>query len=288
MSVDRPGLTLWSLTIVRAQSHIGPQPMPLCFAEAPLPMQPRVFVIHAGAVERETISVVARAMGFQCVVTPTLEEALANVDRERISAALLDISGTMDDLDRIHRELRQLLVRFLGRVVVLTDERPAPEISGWIRKYCIPSVQRDRLAADLWPRLEAMVYPGLGVRRFAHAARLTFDTSVQPLPAGIRDSRPGTRQFVFETPSMTADIMIERPRESTRTTLVGQILRTSEPVAPLIDVPVVLKGPNGPMELTLTNEMGEFNFEFQNEPSITLEIEAYPNEVIVITPPALN
>lgn len=251
-------------------------------------MQPRVFVISASNEVCETISVVARTMGFQCVITPTLETALASVDRERVSAALLDLPGTVADLDRVHRDLRQLLVCFLGRVIVITDVRPAPEISGWISKFCIPWVQRDRLAADLWPRLETMVYPQLGMRRIAHAARLVFDTCTHPLPTGIRNAGPGMRQLVYETTTWTADLLIERPPNSAQAKITGQILRNGEPALPLGDVPVVLKGPKGAMDLALTNNSGEFSFEFQNDSDVILEIEASPNEVIVITPPALG
>jgi len=279
--------TLGSSGTVRMQSHHGNQPLALCLVEASVRMQPRVFLISAGDEVRETISVVARTLGFQCIITPTLEAASAIVDRERPSAALLDLPGTVADLDRVHRDLRQLLVSFLGRVIVITDERPAPEISAWIGRYCIPSVQRDRLAAELWPRLETMIYPQLGVRRIAHTARLIFDTCAHRSPTGIRGSGPGTRQLVYETTTWTADLLIERLPDSPQTKITGQILRTADPPVPLGDVPVVLKGPKGPMDLTLTNSSGEFSFESQNDRGFTIEIEASPNEVIVITPPVL-
>ena len=67
---------------------------------------------------------------------------------------------------------------------------------------------------------------------------------------------------------------------------MGQVLRTKEPQIPLNGVSVVLKSRNGPLNVKMTNEVGEFSFEFQDERAVSLEIEVSPNEwVLLITPP---
>jgi len=251
-------------------------------------MQPRVLIICERAAERDTIRVLVGTMGCQWVLASGIDEALALAGRERTSAALLELPGTNSDAVRADQAVRELLVRFPGRVIVLTDESPTPGIRELLSRYSIPSVQRDRLAADLWPRLESMVYPQLGIRRITKVARLVFDTFLQPLPAGIRSLQPDTRQLVYEAPALTADIAFERFPDSTRTTLTGQIMRTSSPQIPMNGVPVVLKGQKGPLGLMITNEAGEFSFEFQDERTVSLEIEVTPNDWVLLMSPPLD
>lgn len=249
-------------------------------------MQPRVLIICEGAVERDTIRVLVGTMGCQWALASGIDEALALASRERTSAALLELPGRNSDAVRVDQAVRELLVRFPGRVIALTDESPTPGIRELLSRYSIPSVQRDRLAMDLWTRLESMVYPQLGIRRITKVARLVFDTFLQPLPAGIRNLQPDTRQLVYEAPALTADIAFERFPDSTRTTLTGQIMRTSSPQIPMNGVPVVLKGQKGPLGLMITNEAGEFSFEFQDERTVSLEIEVTPNDwVLLMSPP---
>ena len=249
-------------------------------------MQPRVLILCDRAAERDTLRVLVGTMGCQWVLASGIEEALTLLGRERTSAALLELPGAVSDAAKLEEGIRELLVRFPGRVIVLTDGTLGPLTSELISKYAIPFVQRDRLAVDLWPRLESMVYPQLGSRRITRVARLVLDTFLQPLPAGIRDLQPDNRQLVYEAPALTADISFEPSHNSSRITLMGQVLRTKEPQIPLNGVSVVLKSRNGPINVRMTNEVGEFSFEFQDERTVSLEIEVSPNEwVLLITPP---
>lgn len=245
-------------------------------------MQPKVLIICERAADRDTIRVLVGTMGCQWLLASGIDEALALAGRERTSAVLLELPRTNSDSVRVDQGVRELLVRFPGRVIALTDESPTPLIKELLSRYSIPSVQRDRLAADLWPCLESMVYPHLGIRRITKVARLVFDTFLQPLPAGIRYLQPGTRQLVYEAPALTADITLERAADSTRTTLTGQVMRTNLPQIPLNGVPVVLKGQKGPIGLMITNEAGEFSFEFQSERSVAIEIEVSPNDWVLL------
>jgi len=222
------------------------------------------------------------------MLATTMEEALAKLGREQASVAVLELAGANSDPDKMHQNLRELLVRFPGRVIALTDEAPTPEVAQLTKKYSIPSVQRVRLTADLWPCLESMVYPQTGLRRVTQVAYLILDTFLHPLPAGTRFMQPNTRQLLYETQSLTADISFERSFDSTLTTLVGQVLRRDEPRTPLSSISIVLKGEKGPLGLKTTNESGEFSFEFQDERRITLEIEIKPNEWVAIISPTLD
>src|SRR5437588_50176 len=216
-------------------------------AGVPVCMKPSVLIICDRATECQNIRVLVGTMGCRWVLASSIEEALAILSRERISAALLELPGAASDPDRMHESVRELLVQFPGRVIALTHGVPTPAISELISEYSIPLAQRDRLAMDLWPRLESMVYPQLDMRRFTRVARLVLDTFLQPLPPGIRYSRLDTRQLVYEAESLTVDIAFERPPDSTRTTLLGQLMRTNEPQIPMNGIPVVLTSRKGPL-----------------------------------------
>ncbi|PYT95256.1 MAG: hypothetical protein DMG38_27865 [Acidobacteria bacterium] len=247
-----------------------------------------MLIICERAAERDTIRVLVGAMGCQWVLASGIEEALALIGRERTSAALLELPGAICDPTKVNRGARELLMRFPGRVIALTDETPSPITGELISQYSIPFVRRNRLAVDLWPRLECMVYPQLGIRRVTKVARLVLDTFLQPLPAGIRHMQPDTRQLVYKAASLTVDLSFESAPDSSRMTLLGQIIRASDPLSPLNGVPVVLKNKRGPMGLRMTNEVGEFSFEFENERSVSLEIEVRPNDWVLILSPPLD
>ena len=251
-------------------------------------MQPRVLIICERAAERDTIRVLVGTMGCQWVLASGIEEALTLLGRERTSAALLELPGATSDPAKLEQSVRELLVRFPGRVIALTDGVSTSPTSELIFKYGIPSVQRDRLAVDLWPRLESMVYPQLSTRRITIVARLVLDTFLQPLPVGIRNLSSDTRQLVYEAPALTADISFERSPNSPRITLLGQVLRTKEPQIPLNGVSVVLKSRSGPLNVKMTSQVGEFSFEFQNERAVSLEIEVSPNEWVLLITPSLD
>jgi hypothetical protein len=249
-------------------------------------VQPRVLIICERPAERDTIRVLVGTMGCQWVLASGIDEALALLGRERTSAALLELPGAVSDPAKLDLGVRELLVRFPGRVIVLTDETPTSMTSELISRYSIPAVKRDRLAVDLWPRLESMVYPQLRSRQITRVARLVLDTFLQPLPAGVRSLQTDTRQLVYEAPALTADISFERSLNSPSITLMGQVLRTKEPQIPLNGVTVVLKSRKGPLNVKMTNEAGEFSFEFQDERNVSLEVEVSPNDwVLLITPP---
>jgi len=251
-------------------------------------MQPRVLIICDRATERETIRVLVGTMGCQWVLASSVQEGLTVLGRERATAVLVELSETTSDFAQMQANLRELMVRFPGRVLVLTDETPSPEVTDLIAKYSVPSVQLGRLTMDLWPCLESMVYPQLGIRRITQVARLILDTFLRPLPAGIRFILPDSRQLVYEAKALSADISFERHLDSQRTMLVGQIMSTGEPRLPLSGLSVVLKGQQGSLGMRTSNESGEFAFEFQNELRITLEIEVAPNQWVAIISPTLD
>src|SRR5205814_10373550 len=81
----------------------------------------------------------------------------------------------------------------------------------------------------------------------------------------------------YESDSLVADLSLEEQRDSQRITLVGQVLDAAKPEPQLSNVPVVLQSLAGLMGIAKTSEWGEFRFEFNFEPGVSLEIGAREN-----------
>ena len=114
-------------------------------------------------------------------------------------------------------------------------------------------------------------------QQVTRSAPLVFDSFLRPSLAGARSSHPAVRRLLYESGSLVADLSLEGQRDSQRVTLVGQLLDAAKPEPHLSSVPVVLQGLAGLMGMAKTNEWGEFRFEFNFEPGVSLEIGARRN-----------
>ena len=252
-------------------------------------MKPRVLIISERPTVRESASVLVGTMECQWVLVPRMEDALANFGIEKVSAAVLDLPNGISDPARIGTDFDELLSRVQGRLIVLTSETTASEMGDLEKKYSIPFVPRERLAVDLWPPLATLMFSRPAIRRVTQVARLVLDTFFQALPLGIRaSSRTDLRQLVYEADHFTTDISLEHLPGSTRTTASGQVMRDADPRIPLNGVSVVMKGEKASPELKVTNQSGEFSFEFENQRKVTFEIEVNYGHWITIVPPVLE
>src|SRR5207247_10332041 len=142
-----------------------------------------------------------------------------------------------------------------------------------INRYSLPRVARDRLLQELWGCLESLLRPSSLVRRVTQAARLVFDSFLQPLPDGIRISQLPARRLVYEAGSLMADLCMEPKTDSPRTALVGQLVDSAKPDRRFDRIPVVRQGQKGPIALATTNEFAELLLAFDFYPSLSLEPE---------------
>jgi len=222
------------------------------------------------------------------IVASRIEDALSNFEIEKASAVVLDLPSGVSDPGKIDPHFFELLNRAQGRLIILADETIATEIGDLEKKYSVPFVQRDRLAVDLWPCLATLMFSQPTIRRITQLARLVLDTFLQPRHAGFRSSPADIRQLVYETDHFTADVSFEHSPGSTLTTASGQVMRDADPRVPLNGVPVVIKGEKGPLELKMTNQSGEFLFQFENERAVTFEIEVNYGHWMVLLSPVLE
>ncbi|HEV7219947.1 MAG TPA: hypothetical protein VGN39_13825 [Terriglobales bacterium] len=101
--------------------------------------------------------------------------------------------------------------------------------------------------------------------------RLLFDSSLQPITAGIRGS-VSARQFLYETEDYYIDLRLEPRRNADRACLVGQILTRGG--TQLSDKGFAVRVQKGkqPIAETTANQFGEFQLEFDGASDLCVSI----------------
>ena len=82
-----------------------------------------------------------------------------------------------------------------------------------------------------------------------------------------------------------ADLSLEPQGNLQRIPLVGQVLDAAEPERRMASLSLVLQGRAGPIAVAWTNEFGEFHFDFDSEPGVTLEIGVKKNHWVSLELP---
>ena len=248
-------------------------------------MRQSVLIISGNAEGRETIPLLVGSMGCRWILAPTLEQALATLNREPTAAAILDSRLVISGSEEKNEILREILVRLPGRVILLLNEPYDRAAVDFATVYSLPFIKRDRWAQNLWGSLETLLRRPTVANRVKETARLALDTFRQPLPVGIRFSQTNIRHLLYETSSLSIDISFELLPETNSTSLGGQILTNADPTRALAGAPVRLRGLEHPLGFAMTNQSGEFIFQFKREPNVILEIEDRPNHSVTVYSP---
>ncbi len=95
-------------------------------------------------------------------------------------------------------------------------------------------------------------------------ARLIFDSSRQPRPAGVRAAGFPSRQYLFASKEFTVDFKVEPRADSNRVSLVGQVLNSTNPKELVSGKQVQLRSGETKVAETITNQYGEFHIEFDD------------------------
>jgi hypothetical protein len=101
--------------------------------------------------------------------------------------------------------------------------------------------------------------------------RLSFDSSLQPVTAGIRGSVAAT-QFLFESDDYFIDLRVEPRRAEDQGCLVGQVLKRTGKERKVHALQVRLKDGDTILAQAATNELGEFQLEFATAERLCLVI----------------
>jgi hypothetical protein len=110
------------------------------------------------------------------------------------------------------------------------------------------------------------------LERVAQAASLVFDSAGQPLAVGVRAGKKSSRQLLYRAGDRLFKLRLDRPPDSGRMSLVGQIVDESNPQAAQADVAVLVLRGAQTITGTLTNRLGEFELEFEPARSLRLSV----------------
>jgi hypothetical protein len=143
----------------------------------------------------------------------------------------------------------------------------------WDRVQALALAERAYVAPENLVRLiklEFAARQGFQAEKWS-LADVLFDSSSQPLLAGVRSSAAFARQVVYEAEGLTVDLRFDVVVPSGRVSAVGQILDTQTPNELLTGAPVVLWTQNGQLVATTTaNAYGEFQLEFEARDDLRL------------------
>lgn len=251
-------------------------------------IQFKVLILGADPLVRDNVRVLLKSMGYRCLVASTLKEALVLLTQEKPDAAILDPRQSNSPPAR-------LVLAFLGRVrdlrarsIVLVAEESDPELIQVLDAYLVPGVRLDLVWQELWPILDSLLRRPIVLPQVTRDAPLVFDSFMQPSLVGTRCLQPALRQLRYESDNVIADLSLEGQRDLQRITLTGQVLDSAKRDPHLRGVPIVIQGQAGPIGLAKTNEWGEFHYEFEFEPGVTLEIGARENLWVSIRLPDMK
>lgn len=115
-------------------------------------------------------------------------------------------------------------------------------------------------------------------------AELIFDSTRQPLTAGIRSSAAARMQhFVYEAEGLNVHLSFERRPNSSTIFATGQVLDKQAPLCWLGSAAVVLWSDNGKVvSIVEANGYGEFQMEFQPQDQLRLSIAAVGRKTLRI------
>jgi CheY-like chemotaxis protein len=249
----------------------------------------KILVIAEDPWARDTIRVLLSSMGCHCVMATSVPQELATLGQERPGAVIVDAQALASATAAALSGIDEICLNPRGPIIVLTSEGQNPEVADLIERYDLVPISRERLLQDLWGTLNPLLRPISVTRRIVQAARLIFDSFLEPAPVGIRISQLHGRRFVYQADSLMIDLSLEPPLTgSHRFSLVGQLMDSTKPEPDLEVLSVRLQGPKGPIALTSTNKFGEFRFEFSLEQNVKLEIETVAQNWISIVLPSLE
>lgn len=110
----------------------------------------------------------------------------------------------------------------------------------------------------------------VGFRRLV--GRLIHDSSLVPLPAGMRSEDRSTRHLLYEAGSFYLDLQVDQPTGSHLLSLVGQLSNRDNPDSGAANLPVWLINRKAVVASTLSNNLGEFQLECPRASGLKLRI----------------
>ena len=112
-------------------------------------------------------------------------------------------------------------------------------------------------------------------------ATLLFDSSLSPLPAGVRSAVRSERQLLYGVGNYRIDLRIEPQVDTDSVAIVGQVLRSTDAISDVGPVTVKLTKGRKVIAQAVSNKFGEFRLECDLEGGFQLRISLPVEELCV-------
>jgi hypothetical protein len=93
-------------------------------------------------------------------------------------------------------------------------------------------------------------------------ATLTYDSTNDPQPVGVRGTHQISRQVLFHAGDYSVDLRFEHEKGSSSMVLVGQIANQKAPDEVMANLPVILLAGKRELSRSISNSFGEFQMEY--------------------------
>jgi DNA-binding NtrC family response regulator len=248
----------------------------------------KILIVGEEPLARDDMRILLGSAGLECTVASNVQETVAQIEQKKFDAVVLDPQSSGSQAAEVISRINEFHPNLLKHAVIITDEEGDSEIKNLAERYSIPHVQRKFLLQQLWDSLEALFRADAVFQDVAHVARLISDSLREPLPAGVRGIRDGSRRLLYAAGSLRVDLLIEPEAGSNRVALAGQILDSAKPDRKFDGVPVTLQGWKGAVAQATAEEFGEFHLDFKFESNVSLEIGIAETNCITVPLPVLE
>jgi len=248
----------------------------------------KILIVGEEPSARQEMRILLGSSGCECTVVSNLQQALGTMDQRKFDAVVLDPESSSSRVTELISRINESHPDLIGRVVLITEEGKDSVIGDLAERYSLTAVQRKFLLQQLWGSLESLFCRQAVFQNVAQMARLISDSFRDPLPAGARALQNRNRRLLYASGSLRVDLLVEPEDGSNRLALTGQILDSAKPDRSFSGVPVKLNGWKGPSAQATAGEFGEFHFDFNFEPIVSLEIKIAEDHCIAIPLPALE
>ena len=127
--------------------------------------------------------------------------------------------------------------------------------------------------------------PGRWLAEIAQFAQLLFDSFSQPSLATVRAAAQSSRQLVHEAEPFVIDLRLDSDPARKRVSLMGQILNSKNPDEATGKIDVIVLSGEQLVKRTSTNDVGEFDLDFNVQPDLQLVINIRGQRAIGINLP---
>ena len=135
-----------------------------------------------------------------------------------------------------------------------------------------------------WAKQLAM--PEASPSLLSQIASVIFDSFQQPLPAGVRSSASDVRSLLYQCGGLSVDVRLEPKVNRNSATVVGQVLDPCVPGQMVVNTPVQLLENDRVVANATTNDLGEFEIEFEPGNCMQLRIAIRENIFVHVPLPS--